>query len=437
MPRALAARMVDVSMIVCNKAKVKGNPQTSLRQIMSYRPVDNRHFTCLRFLCGMVLVFFFSGVSVAQEKPDLPHIVIERETGAVRAANRPFERWYPASLTKLMTLYVTARAIQAGEIAEGSPVVISAKAIAQPPSKMGYPKNTRLRVDAAIRILVIKSANDIAVALAESVAGTTDAFVERMNREARRLGMTDSHFANPHGLHSTDQYTSARDMALLARQMLNEFPRYAPLFKVPAIEAGGKTHHSYNLLLERFDGADGMKTGFVCAAGYNFIASATRNGVQLVAVVLGAFSQTERAVETARLLRSSFATPGGSQTVTQLQHSGESVGPASQRATMCSQNARETRYDPGAGLAKIESPELEPRREIGGVLKVATGGIDAPPSDAFLTAGLVPKGTVPVPQRRPDHVRLDIDGAPATGPSIMPGNAPGAVPVPTPRPRDL
>lgn len=424
-------------MNVCNKAKPKDNPETP-SQSMNSTPISIIVPAGLRLVLAAAFALLLSVQTRAQEASNLPHIVIERDSGAVRAANRPFERWYPASLTKLMTLYVTARAIAAGELAEGSPVVISAAAAGQPPSKMGYPKDTRLRVDAAIKILVIKSANDIAVALAEAVAGSVDVFVERMNTEARRLGMSDSRFANPHGLHSTEQYTSARDMALLARQMLLEFPQYAPLFKVPAIEAGGKTHYSYNLLLERFDGADGMKTGFVCASGYNFIASATRGGTQLIAVVLGAFSQTERAVETARLLRTSFGAPvGDTRPVSQFVRQSAATGPASQRGTICSQDAYEERYDPGAGLAKIDSPELGPRREIGGILQVTTGGVDAPPSDAFLTARLVPRGSVPVPSRRPQYTRLDIDGVPATGPSVPQNASPGAIPVPTPRPRNL
>lgn len=365
---------------------------------------------------------------------DLPHVVVERESGTVISANRPFERWYPASLTKLMTLYVTLKAMRDGEIEDGSPAVMSANASAQRGSRMGYAQGTELRVDMAMRLVAVKSANDVSVALAEAVAGSEAAFVERMNLEAARLGMTDSSFSNPHGLHSENQYTSARDMALLARQLLVDFPRYAAIFAIPAVRAGEKLHYSYNLLLERFAGADGMKTGFVCASGYNFVASATRDGRQLIAVVLGTFSQTERAVEAARLLRDGFAADMSQVrpvSVGVFYRQGAAIPPQSRRATMCSESARQQRYDPGAGQAKIDSPLLSPRRQTDRFPIIEIGGIDAPPSEAWLSARLTPTGPVPIPTPRPDYVRRDVDGEPVTGPSVP---TPG-IPVPVFRPR--
>jgi len=291
---------------------------------------------------------------------------------------------------------------------------------------MGLPVGTRLRVDTALQILVVKSANDVAVALAESVAGSIPLFVERMNAEANRLGMTDSRFANPNGLHSSDQYSTARDLAVLARQIFTEFPEFSKIFAVPAIRYGEEVDYSYNLLLERFDGADGMKTGFICASGYNMVASATRNGRHVIAVVLGAFSQTDRAIEAARLLLSGFEA-NGATTVGQFTRNGAPVVPTSQRGTICSKKAYETRYDPGAGDAKIDSPLLGPRRSSTAPLEVRTGGVDAPPSEAFLTAALAPKGKIPVPRPRPGS--RDVDGEP-----ISPASTLNAIPLPVKRP---
>ncbi|MEZ5871234.1 MAG: D-alanyl-D-alanine carboxypeptidase family protein [Nitratireductor sp.] len=356
-----------------------------------------------------------------------PSIVIDAGSGAVLSGNRAFDRWYPASLTKLMTVYVTMQAIRSGEIAPGSPVTMSKLAASQPPSKMGFAPGIRLRVDTALQILVVKSANDVAIALAESVAGSVPLFVERMNAAAKSLGMADSHFANPNGLHSAEQYSSARDLAVLSRRIFSEFPQFSKIFSVPAIRYGDEVDYSYNLLLERFDGADGMKTGFICASGYNMVASATRNGRHLIAVVLGAFSQTDRAVEAARLLLAGFEANGG-EPVDSYINSGAAVQPVSKRATICSKSAYETRYDPGAGAAKIDSPLLGPRRNVGSPLVVTTGGIDAPPSEAFLTAALAPKSKVPVPQPRPGS--RDIDGERVTSlPAIR-----GSIPLPVKRP---
>lgn len=352
-------------------------------------------------LLALLLVFGPAAKTAAAAR--LPYIVIDRVSGEVLLENRSFDRWYPASLTKLMTVYVTLRAISAGEIAPGSPVVVSKRAAGEPPSKMGYAPGTQLRFDTALKILIVKSANDIAVAVAESVAGTVDGFVDRMNAEAARLGLRDTRFANPNGLHDTGQYTSVRDMAVLSRQILDEFPNYAGYFAIPAIRAGEKIDHSYNLLLERFSGANGMKTGFVCASGYNMVASATRNGRQIIAVVFGTDSQTDRAVTAATLLMQGFEKNGG-PSLAAFVSSAPPVAPKSQRKTMCSEAALKARYDPAPGDMVINSPILKTRIAANPQL-VTTGGIDGPPSktvsDALETAAFAPRGKIPIPTRRP------------------------------------
>lgn len=369
-----------------------------------------------------ILLVLAAPLRSSAQQAGQPFMVVDRASGQVLMENRAFDRWYPASLTKLMTLYVTLRAIAAGELAAGSPVTMSKNAAAAPPSKTGYAPGTVVRVDTAMTILIVKSANDMAVALAESVAGSVPAFVERMNAEAARLGMNDSRFVNPSGLHNAQQHVSARDMALLSRQILDEFPQMIPVFAVPALSEGEKREYSYNLLLERFPGADGMKTGFVCASGYNIVASATRGGRQVIAVVFGADSQTDRAVEAARLLLQGFERQGG-PALGQFVRSGEPAAPKNQTARMCSEQARKGRIDLQPEDMKIDSALLLPRTP-GRAVAISRGGVDAPPAAAVLAASSAIKGRIPVPTPRPDHVRLDVDGEPAA-PALR-----GSVPVP-------
>ena len=393
---------------------------------MSAHCISARAFAAM--LAAWLLAFAaFSGAHAAPAD-ELPHVVVDRASGEVIAQNRAFERWYPASLTKLMSVYVTLRAIEAGEIFPGSPVTMSKAAAQMPPSKTGYAPGTVVRVDTALKLLVIKSANDLSVALAESVAGSVPEFVSRLNAEAARLGMTDTNFVNPNGLHSPRQYTSARDMALLARQMLEEFPQMAPVFGASVLVEGNRREYSYNLLLERYPGADGMKTGFVCASGYNIVASATRDGRQLIAVLLGAFSQTERAEEAARLLEAGFAGGGGAR-LASFSRQGAPVEAESQRGRICSEQALRSRVDLQPEDMKLDSPLLA-RRTPGTALEIALGGVDAPPSEARIALLARPKGNVPVPTPRPSNVRLDVDGEP-----VPPGvTAAASLPVPTPRP---
>lgn len=235
-----------------------------------------------------------------------PHIVIDAASGKVLSAEDATRPWYPASLTKLMTAYVVFKAIEAGRVDMGTPVVVSPRALSMAPSKMGYPVGTRVTIDNALKMLIVKSANDIAVALAEGVSGSVENFAAEMNAQSRRLGMVQSRWVNPNGLPDAGQVTSARDMALLAAAIRREFPQYADLFTIHAIKSGRRVMRTHNALLYRYAGADGMKTGFICASGFNVVASAQRNGRRLITVVLGATSAKERAERAAELLEDSF-----------------------------------------------------------------------------------------------------------------------------------
>ena len=301
-----------------------------------------------------------------------PHLLIDLDNGKVLSHQQAFDPWHPASLTKLMTAFVAFRAIQSGEITSNHPVRVSKQARRQPPSRMGYRVGTTLTMENALKILVVKSANDIAVAIGESISGSVENFAHRMNQEAARLGMKDSRFVNPHGLHDKRQVITARDLALLIRAIHTEFPQYANLFRSSSILAPSRTkkgklikriYYSYNLLLERFRGGDGFKTGFVCASGYNFIGSATRSGRRIAAIVLGRDSQTSRAVDAAELITKGFRQPMGSgSSLDQLTVNGPvPSGPRNMRGILCTKEARAKRYEPGAGLAVIKSPWLQTR----------------------------------------------------------------------------
>ena len=213
------------------------------------------NFQTLRYL---ITVFAFSCMilqfAVSAARSDEPYILVDAGTGEILTGNKIDHQWHPASLTKLMTAYVTFKAIQNGEIKAGSPVIFSRAATRQPPSKMGYKQGTSLRIDAALKIIIVKSANDVSHALGEAVAGTLENFIARMNFEAKRLGMTNTRFTNPHGLHNARQVTSARDMAILSIRIKREFPQYAELFRANAIKTPQKTYNTYNLLLSRFPG---------------------------------------------------------------------------------------------------------------------------------------------------------------------------------------
>jgi D-alanyl-D-alanine carboxypeptidase len=233
-------------------------------------------------------------------------ILVEADTGKVLEAENATYPWYPASVTKLMTAYVTLSAIKAGHITLDSLFTVSHTAAAQSPTKMGFPPGTQVTVDNALKMLMVHSANDMAVVLAEGVSGSIENFADEMTRTAHQLGMTQSNFVNPNGLPADGQITSARDLAILARALIHDFPEYGPYWHIANIKFGRRIIHNTNSLVGRYPGLDGMKTGFICASGFNVVATATRNGKRLIAVVLGAPSSPARAIKAAELLERGF-----------------------------------------------------------------------------------------------------------------------------------
>jgi D-alanyl-D-alanine carboxypeptidase len=260
------------------------------------------------------LKLIFAVAMLAIATPRLVHaealLVVEADTGKVLQADNATMPWYPASVTKLMTAYVTLKAVKDGRISLDTLVTVSPVAASQSPSKMGFRPGTQLTVDNALKMMLVKSANDMAVVLAEGVGGSIDGFSAMMNQTAQKLGMTQTSYVNPNGLPADGQITSARDLAILARSIIRDLPEYEYFVHIPSIRFGRRITQNFNKLIGRYPGADGFKTGFICASGYNLVASATRDGKRLIAVVLGASSGRMRAVRAAQLLDRGFANNG-------------------------------------------------------------------------------------------------------------------------------
>src|ERR1041385_1052482 len=252
------------------------------------------------------------GLAIAATSPAHAEalLVVEADSGKVLQAENATYPWYPASVTKIMTAYVTLKAVKEGRLSLDSLLTVSPTAAAQSPSKMGFRPGIQVTVDNALKMMMVKSANDMAVVLAEGVGGSIDGFSEQMNQTAQRLGMTQTSYVNPNGLPADGQVTSARDLAILARAFIRDLPEYEYYVHIPSIRYGRRVTQNFNKLIGRFPGADGFKTGFICASGYNLVASATRNGKRLIAVVLGSSSGRARAVRAAQLLERGFANTG-------------------------------------------------------------------------------------------------------------------------------
>jgi D-alanyl-D-alanine carboxypeptidase len=233
-------------------------------------------------------------------------LLVEADSGRVLHAENATQPWYPASVTKVMTAYVALQAVKSRRLTLDTLLTVSARAASQAPSKMGFKPGTQVTLDNALKMLMVKSANDVAVVIAEGVSGSVEKFSEEMNRTSAALGMTQSSWVNPNGLPAENQITSARDLAILARAALRDLPEYDMYWHIPGIKFGKRVMKNYNSLIGRYPGTDGMKTGFICASGFNLVATATRNGKRLIAVVLGQPSGPVRAAKAASLLERGF-----------------------------------------------------------------------------------------------------------------------------------
>jgi D-alanyl-D-alanine carboxypeptidase len=385
---------------------------------------------------GICLVAVACWATAAPSALATPSISVDVGSGRVIAHEDAFQRWYPASLTKIMTAYLAFSAIKAGQMSLDTPISMSVHAAKEPPSKMYFKPGERFPLDSALKYLMVKSANDVAVAIAEAVSGSEEAFVRDMNATAKALGMQATRFVNPNGLPGSGQYTTARDMAVLAVAARRNFPEYAQYFGYEGFAAGKQVHTNYNLLIGRFPGADGMKTGFICASGFNQVSSATRNGKTVVSVVLGASSQEERAELSAGLLQAALTMAGSDRvTLANLAPYGEGRDVVADiSGSICTAEARAARYEGRdvEGKMVLKSPYLQE-------MKREPRLVQAPATLARATTE-VALSRIPVPQPRPTGllsggaVPVTAFAAPVAKADAFPLPPGMTIPVPVPRP---
>ncbi|MBF0678588.1 MAG: D-alanyl-D-alanine carboxypeptidase [Devosia sp.] len=361
----------------------------------------------------------------------MPMLLVDRDTLQVLYAEEAGQPWHPASLTKLMTAYVAFEEIAKGTITLDTPVTVSKAAFNLAPAKSGLAVGASVSMKDALYILIVKSANDIAMAIAETIAGDEPRFVAKMNDVAQRMGLTATNFANSHGLHNPAQVTSARDMAILSLYIEQSFPSYMPMFSTGVVRLGKTRLESQNGLLKGLSGAVGMKTGYICASGLNLVGSIDRNGRRLMAVVLGGSSGRERNERAAELLLkglSGAAQPTG-QSVLNLANA---VGrpPVDMRPNICGKDAatyvkaREAAFPMGL---KDQPSYLNDQVALREYTAVDLGRI---------------RTGIPIPRQRPAHTPMfaeapavaDISLETTLRPSLASTGGSSSVPFPRPRP---
>jgi D-alanyl-D-alanine carboxypeptidase len=267
-----------------------------------------RAFAALtRAVCtaAIMMVMAFGGGTALAEK--YAAIVIDADTQQVLHDRHADEPRYPASLTKVMTLYMLFDALKSGEVSLDERMVVSRYAAAQAPSNLKLRTGSRITVRDAIGALITKSANDVAVVVAERLGGTESRFAQLMTVKAKSLGLENTRFVNASGLPDTRQLSTARDMALLADAMLTDHADYYHYFATEKFSWGGKTYKNHNNLLGDVDGVDGIKTGYTRASGFNLMASAKRDGHRIIAVMLGGTTARARDRHVEALLEAAFS----------------------------------------------------------------------------------------------------------------------------------
>ncbi len=270
-----------------------------------FKPLGRWSLSVTVMLVAVLAMTFGAGAEAAN--PRYAGIVVDMDNGEVLYAENADARRYPASLTKMMTLYLTFEALVDNELTLDQPLSVSGAAAAMPASKLWLAKGSSISVDKAIRALTVKSANDVAVVLAEALGESETQFARRMTQKARELGMSDTTFRNASGLPDDQQATTARDLLTLAVHVMQDFPQYYHYFGLQTFAYRGKTYTSHNRLVKNYPGADGLKTGFIRASGFNVATTAVNDGRRMVGVVMGGFSSGSRDTHMADLLDRSFA----------------------------------------------------------------------------------------------------------------------------------
>ncbi|MEJ2027216.1 MAG: D-alanyl-D-alanine carboxypeptidase [Limibacillus sp.] len=261
----------------------------------------------LALIAGLVFAVALLAAPQTADARRYAAIVIDAETGEVLHAANPDRQAYPASMTKMMTLYMLFEAIEQGRYTLDSKLKVSARAAGMPPSKLGLRAGSTIRVKDAIGALVTKSANDVAVVVAEAIAGSEYKFGIKATEKARELGMSRTVFRNASGLPDRHQLSTARDMARLGQALIRHYPQYYHFFSLSRFSYNGNTYRNHNKLLDSYPGVDGLKTGYIRASGFNLAASAVRNGRRIIAVVYGGKTSRSRNAHMVELLDRGFS----------------------------------------------------------------------------------------------------------------------------------
>jgi len=323
------------------------------------------------------------------------YIVLDATSGRELSSDQPDQLRHPASLTKLMTIYLTFSALDSGRLSLGDGLPVSINALNAPPTKMGLPPGGTVSVRDAAMALVTRSANDAAVVLAEALGGDEPSFAQMMTSKARQLGMSQTVFRNASGLPNREQVTTARDMARLAFALMRDFPHYYPVFSVQSWPYRGRSLENHNRMLGSYEGADGLKTGYTNASGFNLVMSAMRDNRRLIGVVMGGDSAGQRDRMMAMLMDQGFATAS----TMRLSAWTNIRKPPSARYTSAN-------FDPGLVI-----PESTPR--------LATAS--AQPLAGF-TAAAPPAAAAPQPEQR--VASLAAPAPAAQGSATPPGGPP-------------
>jgi D-alanyl-D-alanine carboxypeptidase len=347
-------------------------------------------------------------------------ILLDYETGEVLHAVEPDAPVFPASLTKMMTLYLVFEAMEAGRLAPSTKLKLSARAAAMPPTKLGLKPGSSIKVEDAIMALVTKSANDVAAAVGESLGGSEARFAELMTEKARALGMTRTTFRNASGLPNDQQRSTARDLATLSTRLITDFPKYYRFFGRKQHVFAGRTLGNHNRLMRSYGGMDGIKTGYTNASGFNLAASAVRDGHRLVAVVVGGGSAASRDVQMAKLLDRGFV---------QLAKRGTAKPAAPLVASLAPPRAAADGSALDAAVAAARTPVAKP--EAGGAVAAAAATVAAAPGVdelAALAAVAAAKAIVPSAE-----AAEEAEPAAVTRVAAAPAARPAAVAAPSKR----
>lgn len=307
---------------------------------------------------------------MAMGAPQRAWIVMDQRDGRVYGADQADVPLHPASMTKMMTLYLAFQAVRRGWLNEETVVAVTDHAAGMGGSRMGLRAGQRVTVGALLRGAALASGNDAAVALAEAVAGSEDRFVTQMNNTARRMGLSGTRFANPHGLTAPGHLSTARDMAVLARYLSHDFPEFYQMFALSGTQMGGQALRNTNRrFLQAYDGAEGIKSGYTGAAGYTLTAAARRDGRRLIVTVMGAENSAQRAAWAAELLDRAFE-------VAPARVAPRPPGPGGGALIALNQSRPALSPGLGAGIAAEGPPRLGSVLGLGGA-EVAQGASTA------------------------------------------------------------